>query len=213
METLAFLHLAEENENSQVRELTLDTNKLAGKAAIGALGMAAAAVGAFGVADSASAYSYGDCYSSSCGHDYYSYDSCYDYGCGYDYYSYDPCYDYGCDKYYSYDPCYYDSGCGSYGHDYYSYDPCYDYGCDKGHDYYSYDSCYSDSCGSYYSPSVHLSVKEIQIALKNAGFHVYVDGAYGPMTAHAVKAFQASCGLHVDGVVGPQTTAALIQYL
>ncbi|WAL58064.1 peptidoglycan-binding domain-containing protein [Thermocoleostomius sinensis] len=206
METLAFLHLAEENENSQVRELTLDTNKFAGKAAIGALGIAAAAVGAFGIADSASAYGYGGCYSYDCGYNYYSYDPCYDYGCD-KYYSYDPCYDYGCDKYYSYDPCYYDS-CGS--SHYYSYDPCYDYGCDK---YYSYDPCYYDSCGSYYSPKIHLSVKEIQIALKNAGCHVYVDGVFGPMTAHAVKSFQAAHGLHVDGVVGPQTTAALLQYL
>jgi peptidoglycan hydrolase-like protein with peptidoglycan-binding domain len=42
---------------------------------------------------------------------------------------------------------------------------------------------------------------------------VPVDGIYGPMTADAVAAFQAHCGLWVDGVVGPETWSALQQYL
>jgi hypothetical protein len=169
METLAYLHLAQENENPEAKELTVDAGKLAGKAAIGAIGIAAAAVGAFGMADQASASSYGGCG---------SYDPC-----GYDHYSYDPCS--------SYDPC--------GGYDYYSYTPV-------------YDPCY-DPCGSYQPVSPIGGVKDIQIALNKAGFHVYVDGVFGPQTAHAVKAFQASRGLWVDGVVGPQTLSALQHYL
>jgi hypothetical protein len=219
METLAYLHLVQENENPEVKELTVDAGKLAGKTAMGAIGIAAAAVGAFGMADQASA-SYGGCGGydpcSGGGYDYYSYhDPCYDpcYDSGYDHYSY------GYDHYSYQDPCY--DPCYGGGYDHYSYqDPCYDPCYGGGQDYYSYypsqypshDPCY-DPCGGYQPVSPIGGVHEIQIALNKAGFHVSVDGVFGPQTAHAVKAFQASRGLLVDGVVGPQTLSALQHYL
>ena len=48
-------------------------------------------------------------------------------------------------------------------------------------------------------------VKQIQKAL-----HLVQDGIYGPITAEAVRVFQAENGLKVDGVVGPATLAKLI---
>jgi cell wall-associated NlpC family hydrolase len=38
---------------------------------------------------------------------------------------------------------------------------------------------------------------------------ISVDGAYGPQTRRAVRAYQAAHGLEVDGVAGPQTLGAL----
>lgn len=72
MDTLAYLHLVEDYENPEVREL--DLNGLKNKAAIGALGVAAA-VGVLSMADSASACGYYGCYPRHYGHHqrYYSY--------------------------------------------------------------------------------------------------------------------------------------------
>jgi peptidoglycan hydrolase-like protein with peptidoglycan-binding domain len=56
------------------------------------------------------------------------------------------------------------------------------------------------------------SIKSVQTALNAGGFAnppLTVDGASGPMTSAAVKAFQASKGLTVDGVIGPQVLSAL----
>ena len=67
------------------------------------------------------------------------------------------------------------------------------------------------------SPKPHLhkpSAREIQQALKNAGFYQgAVDGKMGPKTRDAVKEFQHTQGLHDDGVVGKQTWAKLHAYL
>lgn len=58
------------------------------------------------------------------------------------------------------------------------------------------------------------STREIQRALKNAGFYQgNVDGKMGPMTKNAVKEFQRVHGLKDDGVVGKQTWAKLSSYL
>ena len=52
-------------------------------------------------------------------------------------------------------------------------------------------------------------VKQIQRALKKAGFGVADDGIWGPITTEAVKAFQRDNGLKPDGLAGPATLAKL----
>jgi hypothetical protein len=53
-------------------------------------------------------------------------------------------------------------------------------------------------------------VEEVQERLNGLGYGpLATDGIYGPMTAHAVRRFQADNGLTVDGIVGPQTRGAL----
>jgi peptidoglycan hydrolase-like protein with peptidoglycan-binding domain len=53
-------------------------------------------------------------------------------------------------------------------------------------------------------------VKTLQYLLRARGHSVAVDGAFGPDTAAAAKAFQASHGLTAYGIVGPVTWAALV---
>ena len=56
--------------------------------------------------------------------------------------------------------------------------------------------------------------REIQAALKNAGFYTgIIDGKKGPLTKKAVEDFQKTNGLDADGKVGPKTWAVLSQYL
>jgi peptidoglycan hydrolase-like protein with peptidoglycan-binding domain len=58
------------------------------------------------------------------------------------------------------------------------------------------------------------TTKEIQTALKNAGFDPgSFDGKMGPRTRQAIKDFQKSKGLVPDGVVGQKTWANLSKYL
>lgn len=61
--------------------------------------------------------------------------------------------------------------------------------------------------------SLKPSTREIQQALKNAGFYQgSVDGKMGPQTREAIKEFQRVHGLNDDGVVGKQTWAKLKAY-
>jgi peptidoglycan hydrolase-like protein with peptidoglycan-binding domain len=58
------------------------------------------------------------------------------------------------------------------------------------------------------------TTKEIQKALKNAGFDPgAIDGKIGPKTKQAIKEFQRVKGLKVDGVVGSKTWGELEKYL
>ncbi|MCQ2035171.1 N-acetylmuramidase domain-containing protein [Stutzerimonas kunmingensis] len=59
------------------------------------------------------------------------------------------------------------------------------------------------------SGSRGLAVRNLQAALKLAGFAVTVDGDFGEQTERAVAAFQRRAGLVDDGVAGPKTLAAL----
>ncbi len=59
-----------------------------------------------------------------------------------------------------------------------------------------------------------VSSKQIQNALKNAGFYEgRIDGKIGKNTKQAVRAFQEANGLAADGVVGNKTWAKLSAYL
>ena len=62
--------------------------------------------------------------------------------------------------------------------------------------------------------SAKPSKKEIQQALKNAGFYQgAVDGKIGTQTREAIRTFQQVHGLKADGVVGKQTWEKLAPYL
>lgn len=59
-----------------------------------------------------------------------------------------------------------------------------------------------------------IDVKQIQTALKNAGFEPGpIDGKLGPRTKRAIKEFQKSKELTPDGVVGYKTWGELRKYL
>ena len=58
------------------------------------------------------------------------------------------------------------------------------------------------------------SKKDIQTALKNAGFYDgAIDGKFGPKTIEAIKKFQQENNLKVDGKVGHKTWTVLKKYL
>lgn len=58
-------------------------------------------------------------------------------------------------------------------------------------------------------PNPH--VRSLQGLLHSHGYHVTVDGRFGPATDSAVRSFQSGSGLAVDGIVGPLTWSALLR--
>lgn len=62
--------------------------------------------------------------------------------------------------------------------------------------------------------SLRPSVKQIQVALQNAGYNPgAIDAKLGPQTVDAIKAFQQANNLDADGKVGRKTWIALRKYL
>ena len=61
---------------------------------------------------------------------------------------------------------------------------------------------------------VSVKVKDIQRALKNAGYYDgKVDGVKGKNTRRAIRDFQSANGLKADGIVGSKTWELLSRYL
>lgn len=64
------------------------------------------------------------------------------------------------------------------------------------------------------SGTLRLSLRQVQTALKNAGFYKgKIDGKTGPRTKEAIKEFQKANGLKPDGIVGRRTVEKLNKYL
>ncbi len=60
----------------------------------------------------------------------------------------------------------------------------------------------------------HLSMRQIQRALKKAGFYKgEIDGKIGSKTKEAIMKFQKAHGLKADGIAGKRTSAELNKYL
>jgi len=89
---------------------------------------------------------------------------------------------------------------------------------------YSRDYDYSDAWSSdsydkpvkkiYSEAAVQLSPKQIQRALKSAGFYQgSIDGKIGRKTKEAIIKFQKANALKADGIVGKMTSVALNKYL
>lgn len=63
---------------------------------------------------------------------------------------------------------------------------------------------------SLLKPGTHNdAVRNLQQSLARQGYHVKVDGYFGPGTKTAVEAYQRAHGLQVDGIVGPTTLQQL----
>jgi len=63
---------------------------------------------------------------------------------------------------------------------------------------------------NYKKGSKGEKVRLIQEWLCLHGFHIYIDGDFGPATDSAVRQFQRRKGLKIDGIVGRKTFARLI---
>lgn len=57
--------------------------------------------------------------------------------------------------------------------------------------------------------SIGQGVQWLQLELDNRGYHLNIDGVFGPKTEAAVKEYQKKQGLVVDGIVGARTRGEL----
>ncbi|MDD4980483.1 MAG: peptidoglycan-binding domain-containing protein [Candidatus Omnitrophica bacterium] len=90
-----------------------------------------------------------------------------------------------------------------------SYSQDYDYD-----DAWSSDSYEKPAKKTYPEAAIQLSPKQIQRALKSAGFYQGpIDGKIGSKTKEAIIKFQKAKGLKADGIVGKRTSAQLSKYL
>lgn len=58
--------------------------------------------------------------------------------------------------------------------------------------------------------NINGAVRIAQLLLGANGYHVTVDGVFGPATVNATKRFQAANRLNADGIIGPNTWSALL---
>lgn len=63
--------------------------------------------------------------------------------------------------------------------------------------------------GDFTIGSRGAGVTDLQKYLRDLGYNVTVDGAYGPETRAAVLLFQKARGIRADGIAGPETLIAL----
>lgn len=81
-------------------------------------------------------------------------------------------------------------------------------------DTWSSDTYKKSDTKTYTEQAVQLSPKQIQRALKSAGFYQGpIDGKIGPKTKAAIVKFQKAKGLKADGIVGKRTAPELNKYL
>jgi hypothetical protein len=203
METVAYLEMAQDQENLEPKELKFSSKAVATVVTVAGTAWA----GGLLTAAPAMAYGYGCCRPVihrpiSCCRPvhrpvYYPVSSCYQ-----------SCY-YPQPKYEHHDS-------GSYYPDYYSKDHGYDHGYEKPH--------YSDHGGGYHEIAYHPvtdpnllklgsvgdPVAQLQQTLLDLGYDVgEVDGLYGPSTKAAVLHYQADAGLAQDGIAGEETLGSL----
>ena len=90
-----------------------------------------------------------------------------------------------------------------------SYSKSYDVG-----DTWSSESYVKPANKTYSEATIQLSPKQIQRALRSAGFYQgSIDGKIGSRTRKAIRKFQAANGLKADGIVGKRTLIELNKYL
>lgn len=53
--------------------------------------------------------------------------------------------------------------------------------------------------------SFGIAVQQLQRDLSSLGYHLHIDGDFGPATQRALKSFQRENRLQVDGIFGPKT--------